>query len=184
MALTNAFKETVSSKNVRRVRIMMKDSMLNDPTFSEFNAMKNKVQDLAGLYDPHDGRNLNYDKTTWTDSYMDELMVQIVGNFSHERIEHLQYVVQYLRPTAVDSRVSKRESTNDQANTQRIDHQNWRYLKQEISNDRVIKIIGGAIIGGAAGGTIAAAATASIVGGVAIGAVSGFIAITVITNGE
>ena len=33
MVLTNAFKEAVSLGNVRRVRIMMKDSLLNDPTF-------------------------------------------------------------------------------------------------------------------------------------------------------
>jgi hypothetical protein len=192
MALTSAFKEAVSTGNVRRVRIMMKDSMLNDPTFSEFNAMKNAAQDLSGLYDTHDGRSLNYDKNTWDDSYMNELMVQIVGNFSHERVEHLQAVVKYLRPTRSQSierhpnreRVADSETTNGKTYTQSPNHEKHKYHAQENNFDRGSKIIGGAIIGAVAGGTIAAVASASVIGGVAIGAVAGTVAVTVITKGE
>ncbi len=36
MALTNAFYEAVNSGNVTRVRIMMKNSLLTDPTGAEF----------------------------------------------------------------------------------------------------------------------------------------------------
>ena len=51
MALTNAFYEAVQSGNVRRVRIMMQDSLLVDPTFSEFNAMEKVAAAMTGLYD-------------------------------------------------------------------------------------------------------------------------------------
>ncbi|MHC1685931.1 MAG: hypothetical protein AB6733_23875 [Clostridiaceae bacterium] len=191
MALTSAFKEAVSTGNVRRVRIMMKDSMLNDPTFSEFNAMKNAAQDLSGLYDRHDGRNLNYDKSTWDDSYMNELMVQIVGNFSHERVEHLQDVVKYLRPTRSQSqesypnseRVADNETTNDKTYTQHPARENHKYHDQENNSDRGTKIISGAIIGAVVGGAIAAVASTSTIGGVAIGAVAGTVAATLITKG-
>ena len=40
MALTNSFYEAVESNSVRRVRIMMKDSLLVDPTFLQFKEME------------------------------------------------------------------------------------------------------------------------------------------------
>ena len=36
MSLTNTFKEAVKSGNIQRIRIMMKNSLLVDPTFREF----------------------------------------------------------------------------------------------------------------------------------------------------
>ena len=56
MALTNAFKEAVNSGNIRRIRIMMKNSLLVDPTFREFKEMENAAASVQGLYDIHDER--------------------------------------------------------------------------------------------------------------------------------
>ena len=92
MALTNAFYEAVKDDNVRRVRIMMKDSLLVDPTFTDFNNMVKAASSMTGLYDAHDGRAFISDEQEWNDEYMDKLMVQVVGNFSHERIDHLKQV--------------------------------------------------------------------------------------------
>lgn len=172
MVLTNAFKEAVSSGNVRRVRIMMKDSILNDPTFSEFNEMNKAACNISELYDTHDGRNLNYDKNTWNDSYMNKLMVQIVTNFSHERMDHLKDVVRQLRPVATN------------APTVQSDDKQKEYGGQQSGSYRGAKIAGGAIIGAAGGaivgGAIAAAASgtvvavsATVIAGATIGAVTG-----------
>ena len=160
MVLTNAFKEAVSSGNVRRVRIMMKDSILNDPTFSEFNEMNKAACNISELYDTHDGRNLNYDKNTWNDSYMNKLMVQIVTNFSHERMDHLKDVVRQLRPVATN------------APTVQSDDKQKEYGGQQSGSYRGAKIAGGAIIG-AAGGAIIGAAGGAIVGGAIAAAASG-----------
>ena len=54
MSLTNAFYEAVQTGNVRRVRIMMQDSLLIDPTFNEFEEMEKAASLLNGLYDEHD----------------------------------------------------------------------------------------------------------------------------------
>lgn len=62
MALTNAFYEAVSSGLIRRVRIMMKDSLWVDPTFAEFEDMEKVASKLNGLYDKHDGRPFNKNK--------------------------------------------------------------------------------------------------------------------------
>lgn len=172
MVLTNAFKEAISSGNVRRIRIMMKDSILNDPTFSEFNEMNNAACNLSGLYDTHDGRDMNYDKNTWNDSYMNKLMVQIVGNFSQERIDHLKDVVRQLRPVATNSQAIQ------------SDGKQKKYSGQQSGSSRGVKIAGGAIIGAAGGaivgGAIAAAASgtvvaasATVIAGATIGAVTG-----------
>lgn len=99
MKLTNAFHEAVDSGDVRSVRIMMKDSLLIDPSFVQFKEMEEAASSLQGLYEAHDGRDFQ-DKNTWDDNYMNKLMVQVVNNFSHERVEHLKQVVNHLRPAA------------------------------------------------------------------------------------
>ena len=111
MSLTNAFYEAVKSGNVRRVRIMMQDSLLVDPTFTEFNAMEKEAASMAGLYDEHDGKELIEDRSLWNDDYMDKVMVNVLSNFSHERLEHLKEVVRYLRP-AVKTVTSEKEQTS------------------------------------------------------------------------
>lgn len=98
MAVTNEFREAVAAQNIRRVRIMMKDGLLIDPTGGSFDEMAEAAEGLAGLYDEHDGRELVEDESAWDDDYMDRLMVQAVGNFSHERLEHLKKVLRRLRP--------------------------------------------------------------------------------------
>ena len=37
--ISNEYRSTVNSKNILRTRIMLKDSMILDPTFSQFNEM-------------------------------------------------------------------------------------------------------------------------------------------------
>ncbi len=192
MVLTNAFKEAVSLGNVRRIRIMMKDSLLNDSTFSEFNAMDKAACGLSGLYDTHDGYELNYNENTWDDSYMNDLMVQVVSNFSHERVNHLKEVVMKLRPVDIYSQESQSDIRNvldsekpgGQTYAHHANYQKQKCQEQWDYSQRGIKIAGGAIIGAAVGGVIAAAASVSIIGGAAIGAVSGAVVVTVVTSGE
>ena len=96
--LTNAFYEAVRSGDVLRVRIMMHDSLLVDPTFAEFNSMEKAASSMTGLYDEHDGKEFVEDRNLWNDDYMNKVMVKVLYNFSHERIDHLKEVVRYLHP--------------------------------------------------------------------------------------
>jgi hypothetical protein len=88
----------IQNKDIRLIRIMMKDSMLVDPTFNEFNRMTQRVKDIPGMYDDHDGREFENDKSKWDDDYVAREMVRVVSNFSHERLKHLKEVVRYLHP--------------------------------------------------------------------------------------
>ena len=76
----------------------MKDSLLVDPTFELFHMMEKATASMVGLYDEHDGKELVEDRNQWNDNYMDRVMVDVIFNFSHERLNHLKEVVRYLRP--------------------------------------------------------------------------------------
>lgn len=97
MALSNDFMEAVQAKKVIRVRIMLKDSLLVDPTGEQFLEMeqyaKNNMQDL---YSEHDGENLNFDITAWNEDYLNEQMVAVVNCFSEERVDLLKNMVRHI----------------------------------------------------------------------------------------
>jgi len=186
MALTNAFYEAVQSGNVRRVRIMMQDSLLVDPTFTEFNAMEKAASSMVGLYDEHDGKDLIEDRNMWNDDYMDKVMVKVLSNFSHERIDHLKEVVRYLRPVA-KTVAPKKEQTSNQTctTTKKGSYEEEKRRCQERGDYLGAKIGAGAVVGAAVGGVIASVAGASVagvIGGVVAGAVVGGVTTTLIVN--
>jgi hypothetical protein len=170
MVITNAFRNAVSTGDVRGIRIMMKDSLLVDPSFTEFNEMNRIAGSVTGLYDVHDGSELNGDKSAWNDDYMNKMMVQVVNNFSHERVDHLKEIVKQLRPPSSHSQQTT--STH-----QRMDY-------GSTYNNRNIKIAAGAAGGGIAGGVIAGIAGGSVIIGAVIGAVAVGAVVAVVTNGE
>lgn len=95
--MTNEFKDAVESKKILRVRIMLKDSLVVDPTMTQYSEMeKYACNKLLDLYVEHDGEVLNYDENMWNEEYLNQQMVVVVNNFSKERMELLKKMVQYL----------------------------------------------------------------------------------------
>ena len=188
MALTNAFYNAVNSGDVLGVRIMMKDSLLLDLTFNDFHEMEKAASSMEGLYDAHDGKPFVEDSSQWDDDYMDKVMVNIVYNFSHERIAHLQKVVRYLRPVPqkIPRKVQQRNPRPENDNAPKGSYQEEKRRVQENGDYLGAKIGAGAVLGAAAGGIIASAAgatAAGVVGGIAIGTAVGGAVAVVITNG-
>lgn len=73
MPVTSDFKNAVHDKNVRRVRIMMKDSLIRDPSFTEFDEMSSEAEKGLGagtLYDKHDGESFSPNKSDWNKTYI------------------------------------------------------------------------------------------------------------------
>ena len=191
MAVTEDFKQAIFNKEIRRVRIMMKDSLLLDPSFKDFEEREKLAKDVIGLYDEHDGAELDYDKSNWTNEYMDKLMVQVVGNFSHERIDHLKQVVRYLIPDYDKKPINKEveKSNINKSNNAQNEHTSYQRQKYEDQkNGRVInrtsKILTGTVVGGIAGGVVASVASGTIIVGVAVGATVAGVTVAIITNGE
>ncbi len=187
MALTNAFYEAVQSGNVHRVRIMMKNSLLVDPTFEEFRAMEKAASNMDGLYDEHDGKKFIDDRNAWNDEYMNKVMVKVLSNFSHERLDHLIEVVRHLRP--VERRVAPKQEAADRHNYEHTRQGSYKEEKrrcQERGDYLGSKIGVGVVAGAAASGIIASVAGApveGVIGGIVAGAVVGGAAAALIVNG-
>ena len=97
MEMTNEFKEAVDSNKKIRVRIMLKDIMLVDPTMQEFDEMMDyALEKMPNLYDEHDDEKLKFDSSEWTETYLNSQMVTVVNNFSKERIDLLRNMVKYI----------------------------------------------------------------------------------------
>ena len=99
MPVTTDFINAVRDKNVRRVRIMMKDSLIRDPSFAEFEEMSREAEKGLGtrtLYDRHDGENFSLNKSDWNKTYMNNQLVDLMSNFSRERLNHLKTVCSFI----------------------------------------------------------------------------------------
>lgn len=180
MTVAESINNAVAEGDILGLHIMMKDSLLVDPTFTEFGEMERLANNVKELYDPHDGLEFNTNKSTWNDDYMNKLMVQVVRNFSHERINHLKQVVQFLHPITSRPQMSAPRQTsvprqqsqphqqpappNGMGNQNRTSGnqpqgQSTQYQRQKqqdlkdgrTSNDRFIKIGVGVVAGGVIG---------------------------------
>lgn len=97
MAITKEFMDAVQSGKEMRVRIMLKDSLLVDPTSVQFDEMEHYANSQMGnIYTEHDGEKLNFDVSAWDEEYLNQQMVIVVNSFSKERIDLLKNMVCYL----------------------------------------------------------------------------------------
>ena len=72
MALSETFRKALEQKDIRMVRIIIKDSLVVDPTFMEMEEMLwEAARAQLELYDPHSGEELERDREQWNKAYMD-----------------------------------------------------------------------------------------------------------------
>jgi hypothetical protein len=169
MGITNSFKTAISNGDICGLRIMMKNSLLFDPTFAEFDEMVCFAQGINGLFDTHDGREFKSKESDWDEDYMDREMVRVVDNFSHERISHLKDVVRKLRPVTM-------RPPNPSVPPNGRDSSYRR--EKRIAKGAVV----GAVVGGGVGIGVASTAIAGALVGAAIGGIVGGIAVAIFTN--
>ncbi len=92
--LSPEFTTAIKSGALLRARIMLKDSLIVDPTFVQFNGMFAYARrELPDLLVPYDGEVLENDRTKWNTDLMNTELVEIVNNFSDVRIDHLKKVI-------------------------------------------------------------------------------------------
>lgn len=187
MSVTKDFYDAVADNKIMRVRIMMKNSLLFDSSFKDFEEMEKIAATMPGLYDAHNGEELIQDRSKWDEDYLSTQMVEVVDNFSHERLNHLKEVVRYLRPyTPPKTQTTYAQSERTTVNSQpKLSYQEQKRIDQKNGSYRGPKIAAGAVIGAVAGGVVASCANITVVGGVLVGAaVGGAIAAVVTMNGE
>lgn len=92
--LSPEFNSAIQNGNLLRVRIMLKDSLIVDPTFVQFNEMFAYArQTLPTILVPFDNGDLEDDCSKWDKDLMNMELVEIVNNFSEARIDHLKKVI-------------------------------------------------------------------------------------------
>lgn len=92
--MTTEFKNSVESGNLLRTRIMLKDSFVIDPTCAQLDALLSYAKEkLPGIIVPYDGGILENNSSKWDITVMNLELMQLVNNFSQERIDHLKKVV-------------------------------------------------------------------------------------------
>lgn len=92
MSLTPEFINAVGEGNITRVRIMLKDSILLDPSGNKFDDMIEYAKErIPSLMSKHDGEVFK-SLEEWNEDYLNEQMVSVVSNFSKERLEFLKKI--------------------------------------------------------------------------------------------
>ena len=111
MDFNQDFIKAVDERDTLLTRIMLKDSLVVDPTAVEFDEMLEcAIQTNPELFDSHDGELYENDTTNWNKEYMDLQMVKVVSNFSKERIALLKDVCRHVYKGRVDNIENERKT--------------------------------------------------------------------------
>lgn len=103
MAVTSEFQRAVRERNILRVRIMLKDSLLIDKTFKQFTEMQRCAEDNGAYFWMEVQNGLEkLPKEDWTMDVMNLELTKLVNDFSKERLFYCQEIVQYVYGVSTD----------------------------------------------------------------------------------
>lgn len=177
MALTKEFTEAVDNGKKIRVRIMLKDIMLVDPSLKTFDEMLAYAdKNMPDLYDQHDGEEFNNNSSAWDVDYMNQQMVSVVTNFSKERIDLLGKIVKKLYAQKIQSETKVTISKSN--NTSFSAAPSSGFSRVQIAG-AIVAVAG---VGALIGGIVGSSAPVAIVGGVAL--TSGIVMVVFCGNKE
>ena len=118
MAITKAFDDAVQSNDVEKIRIMMKNSLINDPSGKEFDEMEKRAVIVPNLIVDFDNGELNLNSNDWDENYLDSQNNILIDNFSRKRIDHVKEIVRNLyHVQKTHETIRKPEPAEDQTNT-------------------------------------------------------------------
>lgn len=121
MAISKEFKEAVQAGKTRLVRIMLKNSLLVDPTGVQFDEMdRYAAESIGNIYTEHDGEVLNFDVSSWNEAYLNQQMVTVISCFSKERVALLKSMVRVLYKEKADKIRSEARSEDPQSSQSHI----------------------------------------------------------------
>ncbi len=96
MALTRDFREAVAQKKLLRVRIMLKDSLLVDTSFKQFNEMAQFAESsMKNLWISDEDDKEEFSQSA---DALNNILAGLVNKFSKRRILHLKKMINKLYP--------------------------------------------------------------------------------------
>ena len=184
MTVEESIKNAKKIGDLKSIRIMMKNSLLVDPTFVEFSEMERYTRDIVDtLYVSHDNREMEIDKSKWDEDYLCLIMAQSISNFSYERVKHLKNIVNFLHPVRAGSHNKISKDVKPKNNISTSDYQKQKEQDRKAGNiiNPSTKILISATVGGIVCGTVASLVGSSVISSAIIGAATAGSVATVLT---
>lgn len=119
MEVSTEFRNAIKNNNIRLVRIMLKDRIMIDPTFDTFDKLFKYANEhlKIPLCEKYNGKSFINNKAYWNKKYFNEQIVELLYNFSIERIEHIKDICKIIYANEIDKIRKKRNlyvDTNEQ----------------------------------------------------------------------
>ena len=135
--ISQEFKSAVSDNNLLRTRIMIKDSFVIDPTFTQLDGMLSYARShLPNLFVPFDGECLENDEIKWNNDVMNRELVQLVNNFSEVRIVHLKKVVSKVLAAEANKIETKKDARQKALRVLRKEGDKIQKIMLEVTSQR------------------------------------------------
>ena len=100
--IAKEFQENIESGNIIAVRSALLDDLIIDRTFKTFEEEYKAASKKINLLVPYDGEPFETDPKKWDMEYLNLQKVELMMNFSEERIAHLQKVIAKIMPPTVE----------------------------------------------------------------------------------
>lgn len=138
MALTQEYIAAVSQENVLRVKIMLKDSLLIDTSFNQFNEMILYAERKSlGIWISDSEDNEVFSNSP---DDLNVILAGLVDNFSRRRVEHLKGMISSIYPPKAKIGTEKHEQETVKRRTKSLDDEykgikaNKRAIDNVLSN--------------------------------------------------
>lgn len=107
-------KQYADSGDLKELKYIFVDSLDVDPTFASYEEGFYYCKNKFGLLEKHvELTTFTYDQTQWTESYWSCLKIDLIKNFSVQRMEHMREVAQVLLREKVQ-RIQEERSSKDE----------------------------------------------------------------------
>lgn len=154
MALTPEFISAVSAKNLLRVRIMLKDSLLVDKSFYQFREMSTYVERCGVNFWKEKTEEIEKaPKSDWNMELMNLELTRLINDFTKERLKYCQSIIENVYgtnscPNQPDIQQHVSDSARMTHQTSGIQQNNQRPVTRTVSsnNKDYRKILSGASV--------------------------------------
>lgn len=141
MALTPEFISAVSARNLLRVRVMLKDSLLVDKRFCQFKEMSTYAERCGVDFWMDKTEELEMpSKTEWNMELMNLELTRLVNDFTKERLVYCQSIIDKVYDlTNYSSQTNTQQSTVSCPTTQQVlvkKQPNQTIVKKPVSSNR------------------------------------------------
>ena len=135
MSVSAEFMDIVAQGDKNAVRTSLANYMILDKSYKLFDESFSYASSKMDIVDEHDGQELTSDREKWTKEYLSEPLVDVVINFSKERISHIKQVI----PVALKDSCSPSENKPVQTNYSSSRTGRKRF-EQEIHSSQNVKM--------------------------------------------